>query len=365
MKEIFYELIKESCEGVVIIDNDLWPIVFNTIIEDEEKYIDYTNAPTLEIKNKERFFKLLEEYIDKELKANRKTIKFYDDIDKNHKKWLMAFLFANASLEDFKNPEQLLTKRIAFLEDKTFDYLNNKVEIPLDKNFLNSYLIIEKEEAHTSMETPYKINISLQDKEKTSIYHLPSIYYGIMDNTCYIYSVQNPKNENNQEDSYSKKINRLLYKLNKGIQEYESKEYKEYKENKSDYYPEYNISDVTPSFVLSLSIFIDLLEKENINTIKYVTYLPLRYLSRDIVSDLSKKKEQKEEKAKRNDYIQSNITNKMIRTFNRLSFHNPSIKIETLPFEVDEFLTISIGKEKTDYNNILLEEAKESIAGRK
>ena len=364
MKEIFYDLIKEACEGIVTIDNDLWPISFNTIIEDE-RFVDYKNAPTLEIRNKEKFFKLLEEYIDKELKLNRKTIKFYSDIDNNHKKWIMAFLFANASIEDFKNPEQLLRKRIAFLEDKTFDYLNNGVEVPLGAPFLNSNLIIEKEKSPTSMETPYRINISLQNEDKTSNYVLPTIYYGIMDNTCYIYSVQNPKNGNDKEDSYTKKINRLLYKINKGVYESESEEYKEYKENKSTYYPEYNISDVTPSFVLSLSIFIDLLEKEKINTIKYVTYLPLRYLSRDIVSDVSNTKERQQELAKRNDYIQSNITNKMIRTFNRLSFHNPSIEIETLPFEIDEYLTVKISKEKTNYNNDLLEEAKNSIIGRK
>ena len=61
----------------------------------------------------------------------------------------------------------------------------------------------------------------------------------------------------------------------------------------------------------------------------------------------------------------SNDNNKMIRTFNRLSFHNPSIEIETLPFEIDEYLTVKISKEKTNYNNDLLEEAKNSIIGRK
>ena len=32
MKEIFLELVKEACNGKVIVDNEAWPYSFNTII---------------------------------------------------------------------------------------------------------------------------------------------------------------------------------------------------------------------------------------------------------------------------------------------------------------------------------------------
>lgn len=75
-----------------------------------------------------------------------------------------------------------------------------------------------------------------------------------------IYSLMKPKNNNKdnteENDFYEKKISRLMYKINDGISNYEMGEYYDYKEGNSKYYPEGNITDVTPSFVLSLNIFI-------------------------------------------------------------------------------------------------------------
>ena len=55
-------------------------------------------------------------------------------------------------------------------------------------------------------------------------------------------------------------------------------EYFDYKEGNFKYYPEGNITDVTPSFVLSLNVFMALLQRENIAKVRGVPYLPLRYL---------------------------------------------------------------------------------------
>ena len=120
------------------------------------------------------------------------------------------------------------------------------------------------------------------------------------------------------------------------------------KNNLSAYYPEGNITDVTPSFILSLNIFITLLQNKNISKIKAVPYLPIRYLSRDLAAESTKEEDKKKALLERNNAIQTNPTNKFIRTFRRLAIQNDSLQIETYPYELDEFLTIKLNSRKKE-----------------
>ena len=365
MQKLFEELIKEASNGNVIIDDESWPITFNTKIleEDKEKvYENENNFSTLIIKDEEKFIKLLRKYISIELKKNRKMPKFYKNQSYNKIKWLMAYLFVNASVSDFFNPTEYLKRVIGFLEDNTFDFLDNGIEID---DFLDSKLKIKKEVSPTTMETPNRIILTLVDKTNEELeYNLPSIYYGIDNGTCYIYSLLSPKQKNNQSEEeikYNKKINRLLYKINTGLKEKEINEYYEYKEGKSNYYPEGNITDVTHSFILSLSIFLSLLKRKNITKVKAVPYLPVRYASRYITANNKKDKTKKEELLKRNNEIQTNATNKFIRTFRRISEEDKSVKIESYPYEVDEFLTLNLSSKSKKIPNQILNDVKIKI----
>ena len=69
--------------------------------------------------------------------------------------------------------------------------------------------------------------------------------------------------------------------------------YFDFKNNLSTYYPEGNITDVTPSFILSLNIFITLLQNKNITKIKAVPYLPIRYISRELAAESTKEEDKK------------------------------------------------------------------------
>ena len=370
MENLFKELIVEASTGKVIIDDEEWPITFNTRIldgEKEEVYENKNNFSTLIIKDKKSFFQLLRKYIHLELKKNRKTPNFYTNVSQNKIKWLMAYLFVNGSSDDFLHPNEYLRREISFLEDNTFRFLDKGIELDMDK-LLNSKLRIKHEVSPTTMETPDKITLSLiknvNDEEVE--YKLPSIYYGIDEDTCYIYSILSPKNKKDiseEEKKYSKKMNRILYKLNNGLENKEIKEYYDYKEGKSDYYPEGNITDVTHSFVLSLSIFLALLKSRNITKVKAVPYLPVRYASRYITAKSKEDRDKQMELLERNNEIQTNITNKFIRTFLRLSSQDNSIHIESYPYEVDEFLTLSINKQK-EVSNELLNDVKEKIRER-
>lgn len=357
MKDIFYELIKEAKEGKVIIDDQPWNYSFNTVILDKNKeklrLESDENLSTLMIKNENSFFKLLEEYIDLELSTNRKSLRI-DDNDKV--KLLICNLFANATPTDFLNPEMFIKRYIHFLKDDTFSYLDNSVEVDASSILKDSSLIIKRENNSTMNETPYKMCFSLKDKDN-NIYEFPSIYYGIdtTDNKrCYIYGIQASKH-NDHNNKFNKKVNRLLYKINNGVKD--TKEYYDYKEGKTDIYPENNISDVTMSFIFSLNLFISLLQSENIEEVKAVTYLPMRYNSRDLAA----KRNNNEEFNERNKMIQNNLTNKFIRTFRRLEYQNNNMKITSYPYSIDEFLNVRLKPKAKEINNELLEETRKII----
>lgn len=373
MKEVFYEVIKEACNGDVIIDNDPWPCGFNTrIIRDgnEINYYNDANKSMLFIKNEESFFELLEEYVDLELQADRRYYKIYDDVLRNKMKAIITYLFVNASTEEFLNPEELIRRKIAFLNDDTFNYLDDGKDVLMDDFMFNSNVRLRRVVHGLVMETPYKISVSLVNGDSGEELECPlaDITYGICEEdgekVCYVYSIMKPKKKKNISDDerrYQKKINRALYKLNDGVMEQESEEFIQYKNREASYYPE-NISDVTHSFVLALTTFISMLQKEGISKIKAVPYLPVRYLGREVSAYRIEDENRRNELLERNDMIQSNATEKFIRVFRRVAYHmGDAMELVGLPYENDEYLTYRVYEKREDLNNEILEKVSNGI----
>lgn len=149
--DVFYnDFIKEAATGRIDC-NMFYNILFATNILRDGKVEMLTTAktnyqnvmvPTLEIKNEREWNDLLIKYVEQ-------AIDFYDskdfeDVD-NIPKSIMARLFANMTLEDFKEPERFLKKRIAFLEDDTILSLPNDLGYvsTLDANLR---LVVKKKE---------------------------------------------------------------------------------------------------------------------------------------------------------------------------------------------------------------------------
>lgn len=148
--DVFYnDFIKEAATGRIDC-NMFYNILFATNILRDGKVEMLTTAktnyqnvmvPTLEIKNEREWNDLLIKYVEQ-------AIDFYDskdfeDVD-NIPKSIMARLFANMTLEDFKEPERFLKKRITFLEDDTILSLPNDLGYvsTLDANLR---LVVKKE----------------------------------------------------------------------------------------------------------------------------------------------------------------------------------------------------------------------------
>ena len=356
MKEIFYEIIKEAATGNILIDNEEWSIAFNTIIYDKDinkcSFFNESNLSTLVINNEEEFLRLLNIYIQKELEVNRKKPTLLENTNHNTIKLLISYLFANASIIDFEEPIQYLKRRIKFLDDKTFNNLDISINLKTifsPKIKEDIYLEIKNVKQDIRMETPNRLELSIVKKDinKSLHFHLPSISYGISEHNgkdiCYLYSIINKKNEstNKEEQDYIKAVSRLLYKINDGV-------------------TEEDIKDVSMSSVLSLSIFISLLKQKEINKIKEVLYLPVRYLSREIAA-VSKEEDKKNILLERNDYIQRNITDKFLRTIKRVIYHIEGIEIFNDILLDNGSIELNLNSSKNDTNNIFISHFTNSI----
>lgn len=336
---------------------------FNVLVD----AYDETSSYYLCIQDKEKLVNSLYEYIQIML-SNDSSINKQNIYDKI--KYYLTLVWVNATYEDLRNPVRFIQKYIDFnnnpLFEDEFTFASNIESL----NDADIDVIIKRETAN--METPYSFNaqINLFNGDKENSYYLPSICYGISGDICYIYSVQNSGMFASNPE-FEKKIKRLLYKMNENVSSHESEDFKEYKRlekqgnnMEDEFYPE-NISDVSVSAILALTVFMDSLNDMGIKNIKVVPFLPIRYKNKEDayekkyqlklkqlkVDEIKELKQNLEEKRL---LIQSNLTNKFIRDFMRLKHHFNGIDILSYPMEIDEYLSININNMEC-HNNKLIE----------
>ena len=369
IEEIFFNQVlpnlkNESIEIPIYNTNSNGDVfTFNVLVD----AYDETSPYYLCIQDKEKLVNSLHEYM-KIMHSNDSSINKQNIYDKI--KYYLTLLWVNATYEDLRNPVRFIQKYIDFNNNPLFE---DEFTYASNIEFLNDAdidVIIKREPAN--METPYSFNaqINLFDNGKENNYYLPSICYGISGDICYIYSIQNSGMFASNPE-FEKKIKRLLYKMNENVSSHESEDFKEYKRlekqgnnMEDEFYPE-NISDVSVSAILALTVFMDSLNDMNIKNIKVVPFLPIRYKNRK--SEYEKKyqlklkqlkvdeiKELKQNLEEKRLLIQSNLTNKFIRDFMRLKHHFNGIGILSYPMEVDEYLSININNMEC-HNNKLIE----------
>ncbi len=337
--DVFYNnIVKEATEGRI---NSFfyYNIVFSTFLsEDNIKYDasivqDNLIVPTLYIKDKEKFNELLLSYVDN-------CIKFYDDsnfpeeilsgemydddLRISKEKTILALLFSNATIEDFNNPISFLQRRLSFF--------NNTEQREYDlgySNLLECNLQVKICKDKINNETPYQFVVSCIS-ENGEKYDLPKLKFGVCDNKAYIFAIQN---DNNSKTTFSKKVKRNLYKVGEGF----SNIYDNY-----DTYQQGNLNDITPSFLVVANIFVSYMNKLGINDLVVSSMLIERWNAKVISNDLKSKIGIKsyEEFSDEQIRIQSNLTEKFLRTFLRLVHHCDNLKIVSYPMEQDSNLHI-------------------------
>lgn len=360
---VFYdEIINEASTGRVDCFF-MMNLLFSTYLKEENKTIEAKKdddgrylIPTLVIKNKESFNKLLTEYLTL-ARTKYDLTKYYEALEfsdiKNHEqvinKLILTILWANATYDDFSDSEEFLRKQIAFLKDNTFSEYNEPTIIGYSE-MLGGYVEIENISEPILNETPNSLKISLVEPETNEKYTFPLVRYGIKDGKCYIYAVQKNK-KFDIDNNFKKKVNRKLFKIGENF-DTKNDTYENYKEG--------NLKDVSASFVVASNIALGLLSSKGINDIVVPSILIERWNAKEKnIIVRSGREENKEEYIETNkdehNEIQRNLTEKLLRTFLRIISHNNTFEVMSYPFDIDSSLHIRTSPE-LDCNNSLLNE---------
>lgn len=360
LNEFYNVVLPQIKNNNLSIDGWSFNLEFQTQINDENEFVNkynYINSDvdeTLVINNIKIFDELLVEYTMKmyELILNSDKLKKLENVYYNgNQKYIIDFivstLWTNATSEDFKNPINYIQNRINFLDKNLSEYDDVTYMENVDF-FENGSIKININLNNPILETPYSFEPSIVSLDEESKFELPSIFFGISNNICYIYAVQN--NKEKDENLFNKKINRILYKVNKNI---------------VDDYEFENIKDVSPSALVSLTLFFKVLKENNIYDIKVVDYLPLRYKAKEEANrkkleylnkklkDDKKISETKTELEEEQINIQYNVTNKFIRNFFRLKEQLQNLEITNYPGELDVNMHIKLNDNVYENDNIL------------
>ena len=360
---VFYdEIINEASTGRVDCFF-MMNLLFSTYLKEENKTIEAKKdddgrylIPTLVIKNKESFNKLLTEYLTL-ARTKYDLTKYYEALEfsdiKNHEqvinKLILTTLWANATYDDFSDSEEFLRKQISFLKDNTFSEYNEPTSIGYSE-MLGGYVEIENISEPILNETPNSLKISLVEPETNEKYTFPLVRYGIKDGKCYIYAVQKNK-KFDIDNNFKKKVNRKLFKIGENF-DTKNDTYENYKEG--------NLKDVSASFVVASNIALGLLSSKGINDIVVPSILIERWNAKEKnIIVRSGREENKEEYIETNkdehNEIQRNLTEKLLRTFLRIISHNNTFEVMSYPFDIDSSLHIRTSPE-LDCNNSLLNE---------
>ena len=322
-KREIYNLImnelKLNCENIKLSEAD---DIINAINNP-----DYTK-PVIEISDYKRFFTSLNELIKNEV--DRQSI--------------LRFLWLRMTPDDFKKPEEFLEKNVSIMRDKTIDKYN--IESVIENVFFSDYFLTV-----ANSKSKY-FNESMKEVKFTLIkdnveYQLPVVRYGIYERNnekvCEIGSIQHiTKNfQSGEEVKLEKKVDRLKYKLNAGV-DLEL------------------IEDIEPKKLISLLLFIKLLQENGIKKLSIPSSYPLdreyhikrvkRYEyfleHRWIITKEDLEQREKEMKVlSRNDRVDDickTKTDNFIKLFERMMYHIEDSRVITYPNDEYSYLEIEI-----------------------
>lgn len=332
--KIFDEIVKEARSGVInLIQYDEYEgdvtvpvrMAFNVV-----KGSVSESLPNFYINDSVTFSGLLKEYA-------YTACSFYKlEFNYNNIKSVLTYLWSNITEQEMPYLEQYIAKAINFYNDTSL--LDKIVSKTTSIGMLTGYT----DNNSIYQETPYCFKSYF--KEDSKVYYLPRISYGISKDVCYIYAIQNKDNSNNKDESYNAIVKDKINCINSGVKKYRN---------------------VTPSFVLSLTLFLSYLKENNINKVCVMPKLPIREQNKKLVNlhkikvatmkgtindsnmeEFAKKLEQK----RIND--QYNATVKFANCFNRLKLHFDNLFMEEC--KMDNKLLIEITQLIT--TNVFLQE---------
>lgn len=368
---------KEAIDFIEKVLNDC-VLDYNFYKEEAEKILrklkcknnENTEKPVMIVNDYKLFFENLRQFYEKDIELffARTGMSAFTRYEKDN---CFEQIWLRATPDDFNNPEEFLRKQTEMINDNTFEKYDKETYFGKMAFLDDNILCVKNSIARIWDENSREIEIIIYDKKyydnkelfSRPHYTLPVIRYGIYERNgkkvCSIGSVQN-KSDSYRKNDLEKKINRMKYRANEGV----SKEY---------------TSKVEPKNLLSLSIFIDMLNKEGITEIEIPSLYVLDYdyhikKNTQILEDFQK--EWNEEKIKKfpniyeeqkyyfersynkEDLISEIKTERLLLTFQRLLQHYQNGKILSYPGDADSLmhLNIPIIKNENDINGKIFKE---------
>lgn len=356
-KDQIYDMFINEIAGKkeVQIEDFSYNVALNYNIEDtkcENKRCNIDESlPSININNVELFKEKLDAYI----KTLRGKSDVWNDIpfssEEDKIKYTAAMLFVNATFEDFEYPYKYMDKYIAALKDDTFKALKEEKNICKLTNFKDATLKVKSKNQSIFLETPQKLEFSLskimQDGNEYTV-SLPSVscfcYEDGKNKILNIAALQNKRIDKSKEKNvFEKQVNREKFKLNEGVDKEEQ--------------------DVEPLAILSLATAIFLAKQKGITKVRMPDFMPMRWYAKSLANEKKSRhknldlEELKEEQIR----IQTNVTDKFLRTMIRIEEQIGMVDIGLIPGVLGDYLDCNITDKQVDNPNKILKEISDNI----
>lgn len=303
VEDVLKSLISDGAKGKVCLESETlgdWYFYVRFFADIEgENNIKNSNCPVIKIPNYKQFKQTISDYL-KHARPFYDYDREYDELDFfSYDKYLIFTLLVNAQASDFENI-------VSYVNDRT-QMLKNRQNCGIFElgNISGYKLCFCIQKAMGNLEAPYKFTSWFVD-EGNYRYILPTIYFGEADDYVYIGAVQGEKNK--QDNIFARKIDRFIRKVNKGVNMEEIE------------------GNVSPSAVVSMTIFNAYLKSKEIKNIKSPTFTPIRYYAMKNqnyahAEMFNKPIEQAKIAIEKRDRIQHNVTEKLAYLYYRYLTH--------------------------------------------
>ena len=350
--EMLNELFDESKNNNLKIktkDDSAWSFNIKFFVEDEGE-LNATNkmGPILKISDRKLFEQKLNEYLAGARKYYKDEQEYYFVDDENFDKLLTSFLFANATFYDFENPIQFLEKQKEMLK---FDVKPETVEFGVLnlKGLGDVKLVSSLTKNKLNLESPLLFLPAIESATGEK-YHLPAISFGLEDSEASVYAVQNRKD--NETSTFSKKVDRALRKANEGIEEKTGTRTEDKKQMMEELKEKPIELQVSPSAVVSITMFFAYLKKYGMENVKAYNYFPVRNVSNKTTAFRRKKQEINNDEVLESYYRdQFNATNKMSYLFLRYAQHFDESLVDYDEYKSE--ISLELGGHKQNQNHLL------------
>lgn len=334
LDNLIQEVFNQAKNGVVYIkseDNLDWRFFIKFFTNIEDNLSNKNNkSPILFIPDYALFLEKVAQYLQTAQVFYKEDKNYFNLSQREFNKKLFLDLIINASNFDFINIYNFIDIKRKMIKKEISGEINLG-----SYNGLKIFCKIKKN--HSNIESPYRFDIYFKNDEFEFL--LPSILFGICDNTAYVMGIQN---FNKTENPLSKKLDRYFRKANKGV----------------------NMDgvegNVSPNALVSFTIFNAFMKQQNINTIKSTTIMPLRYHGNMVsLYNRATSKDETTSLLKKHNHNQFNITNKLLYMFLRYNHHFTESQTSYDPLK--EEMTLYLSKQNKIKDDSIILDIENSI----